>query len=102
MDCSPSFTLRHFAREGGNPADPRVKHEDDELPVVFTSFFAFSDGSHPKLSTWMSLDRQITLIYDYLILTNETQTVQKALMDDMSKRPEKTIPFFLAAIINRQ
>jgi radical SAM superfamily enzyme YgiQ (UPF0313 family) len=64
---------------------------------VFEGFYAFSEWIYTQtLSTWkISLDRQITLIYEYLILTHETQTVQQALMDDMSKRPEKTIPFFL-------
>ena len=64
---------------------------------VFNSFYAFSEWIYTQtLSTWkISLDRQITLIYDYLILSNEPKVVQKALMDDLSKRPEKTIPFFL-------
>ena len=64
---------------------------------VFDHFYAFSEWIYTQtLSTWkISLDRQITLIYEYLILTNEIRVVQKALMDDMSKRPEKTIPFFL-------
>jgi len=64
---------------------------------VFNSFYAFSEWIYTQtLSTWkISLDRQITLIYDYLILSNEPEVVQKALMDDLSKRPEKTIPFFL-------
>ncbi|MDD5065168.1 MAG: DUF4080 domain-containing protein [Phycisphaerae bacterium] len=71
----------------GNPA----------LSPVFNSFYAFSEWIYTQtLSTWkISLDRQITLIYDYLILSHEPQVVQKALMEDLSKRPEKTIPFFL-------
>ncbi len=64
---------------------------------VFENFYAFSEWIYTQtLSTWkISLDRQITLIYDYLILSHEPEVVQKALMDDLSKRPEKTIPFFL-------
>ncbi|HEX5710618.1 MAG TPA: DUF4080 domain-containing protein [Sulfuricurvum sp.] len=64
---------------------------------VFEPFYAFSEWIYTQtLSTWkISLDRQITLIHDYLILSHESETVQKALMDDLSKRPEKTIPFFL-------
>ncbi|MDO9208239.1 MAG: DUF4080 domain-containing protein, partial [Sulfuricurvum sp.] len=64
---------------------------------VFNSFYAFSEWIYTQtLSTWkISLDRQITLIYEYLILSHECETVQKALMEDLSKRPEKTIPFFL-------
>jgi radical SAM superfamily enzyme YgiQ (UPF0313 family) len=64
---------------------------------VFNGFYAFSEWIYTQtLSTWkISLDRQITLIYDYLILTHESETVQKALIEDMSKRPEKTVPFFL-------
>ncbi len=64
---------------------------------VFEGFYAFSEWIYTQtLSTWkISLDRQITLIYDYLILNHDSETVQKALMEDLSKRPEKTIPFFL-------
>ena len=64
---------------------------------VFEYIYAFSEWIYTQtLSTWkISLDRQITLIHDYLILHQDSETVQKALMDDLSKRPEKTIPFFL-------
>ncbi|MFH0709276.1 MAG: DUF4080 domain-containing protein [Pseudomonadota bacterium] len=64
---------------------------------VFNSFYAFSKWIYTQtLSTWkISLDRQITLIYDYLILSHDKELVEKALTEDMSKRPEKTIPFFL-------
>jgi hypothetical protein len=77
--------------------DPRVKHEDDEMPAVFNAFYAFSEWIYTQtLSTWkISLDRQITLLYDYLMLSNDIKLVQKRLMEDLSKRPEKTIPFFL-------
>ncbi len=71
--------------------------ECDQVPSVFNGFYAFSEWIYTQtLSTWkISLDRQITLIHDYLILNNEPEVVQKALMEDLSKRPEKTIPFFL-------
>ena len=64
---------------------------------VFDGFYAFSEWIYTQtLSTWkISLDRQITLVYEFLILTHEIDTVQNALMEDLSKRPEKTIPFFL-------
>ncbi len=64
---------------------------------VFEGFYAFSEWIYAKtLSTWkISLERQIALLYEYLILTHDTQSVQKALMHDLSARPEKTIPFFL-------
>ncbi|MFA6145599.1 MAG: DUF4080 domain-containing protein [Sulfurimonas sp.] len=64
---------------------------------VFDGFYAFSEWIYTQtLSTWkISLDRQITLVYKFLILTHEIDTVQNALMEDLSKRPEKTIPFFL-------
>jgi len=64
---------------------------------VFDGFYAFSEWIYTQtLSTWkISLDRQITLIYEFLILSYDTDTVQTALMEDLSKRPEKTIPFFL-------
>jgi len=77
--------------------DDEERVQDDELPTVFNNFYAFSEWIYTQtLSTWkISLDRQITLIYGYLILNNNTETVQKALMEDLSKRPEKTIPFFL-------
>lgn len=64
---------------------------------VFENFYAFSEWIYTQtLSTWkISLDRQITLIYDFLVLNHNSEIVQKALIEDMSKRPEKTIPFFL-------
>lgn len=64
---------------------------------VFEGFYAFSEWIYAQtLSTWkISLERQIALLYEYLILTHDTQSVQKALMHDLSVRPEKTIPFFL-------
>ena len=64
---------------------------------VFDGFYAFSEWIYTQtLSTWkISLERQITLIYEFLILSHEVDTVQKALTEDLSKRPEKTIPFFL-------
>lgn len=64
---------------------------------VFEGFYAFSEWIYGQtLSTWkISLERQIALLYEYLILTHDTQSVQEALMHDLSARPEKTIPFFL-------
>ncbi|MDD5159509.1 MAG: DUF4080 domain-containing protein [Sulfuricurvum sp.] len=64
---------------------------------VFDGFYAFSEWIYTQtLSTWkIALERQITLLYEYLILTHDEEQVQKALMEDLSTRPEKTIPFFL-------
>lgn len=64
---------------------------------VFEGFYAFSEWIYAQtLSTWkISLERQIALLYEYLIITHDTQRVQKALIADLSARPEKTIPFFL-------
>jgi hypothetical protein len=71
---------------------------------VFETFYAFSEWIYTQtLSTWkISLDRQITLLHDYLILTHDSERVQKSLMDDLSKRPEKTIPFFLRQSTNQK
>ncbi len=71
--------------------------DDDELPAVFDNFYAFSEWIYTQtLSTWkISLERQIKLLYDYLIVIQETDVVQKAFMEDLKKRPDKTIPFFL-------
>jgi radical SAM superfamily enzyme YgiQ (UPF0313 family) len=64
---------------------------------VFDGFYAFSEWIYLQtLSTWkISLDRQISLIYDYLIEHHDAEAVQKTLMADMAARPSKTIPFFL-------
>lgn len=64
---------------------------------VFEGFYAFSEWIYTQtLSTWkISLDRQITLIHTYLCELHETEIVEEALIEDLSARPEKTIPFFL-------
>lgn len=64
---------------------------------VFEGFYAFSEWIYAQtLSTWkISLERQIALLYEYLILTHDQESVQNALIHDLSARPEKTIPFFL-------
>lgn len=64
---------------------------------VFNGFYAFSEWIYTQtLSTWkISLDRQISLLHTYLIDKYATQTVEEALILDLSQRPEKTIPFFL-------
>ena len=69
----------------------------NELPPVFDSFYAFSEWIYTQtLSTWkISLERQIKLLYDYLIQAHDAEVVQKAFMEDLDKRPDKTIPFFL-------
>lgn len=64
---------------------------------VFDEFYSFSAWIYTQtLSTWkISLDRQISLIHTYLTERYATQIVEEALILDLSKRPEKTIPFFL-------
>lgn len=64
---------------------------------VFDGFYAFSLWIYDQtLSTWkISLERQIALIHAYLIERHDKEIVEAALMDDLSQRPEKTIPFFL-------
>jgi hypothetical protein len=91
------WTPRHCEHSEAIHWTATATPRSDDIPAVFKNFYAFSEWIYTQtLSTWkISLDRQITLIYDYLILNNDSQIVQKALMDDLSKRPEKTIPFFL-------
>jgi radical SAM superfamily enzyme YgiQ (UPF0313 family) len=69
----------------------------DKIPSVFEGFYTFSEWIYTQtLSTWkISLDRQITLIHTYLCELHETAIVEEALIEDLSARPEKTIPFFL-------
>ncbi|MDD2829267.1 MAG: DUF4080 domain-containing protein [Sulfuricurvum sp.] len=64
---------------------------------VFKSFYAFSEWIYTQtLSTWkISLERQIMLLHTYLLQYHEKENVEEALIDDLAKRPEKTIPFFL-------
>jgi len=64
---------------------------------VFEGFYAFSEWIYTQtLSTWkISLERQIALIHTYLIERHDKEIVEAALMNDLSQRPEKTIPFFL-------
>jgi len=83
--------------KAGIQLDPRVKPEDDELPPVFNSFYAFSEWIYTQtLSTWkISLERQIALIHAYLCEHHDKEIVEAALIEDLAQRPEKTIPFFL-------
>lgn len=64
---------------------------------VFEGFYAFSEWIYTQtLSTWkISLDRQITLIHTYLCELYDKEEAEAALIEDLSARPEKTIPFFL-------
>jgi len=64
---------------------------------VFHSFYAFSEWIYTQtLSTWkISLERQIALLHAYLIEHHDKDSVEAALIEDLSARPEKTIPFFL-------
>jgi len=64
---------------------------------VFEGFYAFSEWIFGQtLSTWkISLERQIALLHTYLCLHHDKAIVEAALIDDLSQRPEKTIPFFL-------
>jgi radical SAM superfamily enzyme YgiQ (UPF0313 family) len=64
---------------------------------VFEGFYAFSEWIFDQtLSTWkISLERQISLLHTYLCLHHDKEIVEAALIDDLSQRPEKTVPFFL-------
>jgi len=64
---------------------------------VFEGFYAFSLWIYGQtLSTWkISLERQIVLLHTYLCLHHDKAIVEAVLIDDLSQRPEKTIPFFL-------
>lgn len=64
---------------------------------VFHSFYAFSEWIYTQtLSTWkISLERQIALLHTYLCEHCDREKVEAALIEDLSMRPEKTIPFFL-------
>lgn len=68
-----------------------------EITNTFKSFYAFSEWIYTQtLSTWkISLERQIMLLHTYLIQHLDKTIVEEALIEDLSKRPEKTIPFFL-------
>ncbi|HEX5622875.1 MAG TPA: radical SAM protein, partial [Sulfuricurvum sp.] len=83
-----------FYNSGSFDKTVRLIWRDDK---VFEGFYAFSEWIYTQtLSTWkISLERQIALIHAYLIHYHDTASVEKALMDDLSKRPSKTIPFFL-------
>lgn len=71
---------------------------------VFEGFYTFSEWIYTQtLSTWkISLERQISLIHSYLILTHPIETVEVCLTEDLSQRPSKTIPFFLRQKSNQQ
>jgi radical SAM superfamily enzyme YgiQ (UPF0313 family) len=71
--------------------------QDDQIPRVFDSFYAFSEWIYTQtLSTWkISLERQISLIHQYLCEHHDKAVVEAALIEDLAARPEKTIPFFL-------
>ncbi|MGA9047019.1 DUF4080 domain-containing protein [Sulfuricurvum sp.] len=77
--------------------DDALALQDDQITSVFSSFYAFSEWIYTQtLSTWkISLERQIALLHAYLIERYDKESVEAALIEDLSARPEKTIPFFL-------
>lgn len=94
-------TMKRFARfwdifynSGSFPATVQLLWNEGK---VFDGFYDFSEWIYTQtLSTWkISLERQIALIHAYLIDRHDICTVEDALSKDLSKRPEKTIPFFL-------
>ncbi len=64
---------------------------------VFEGFYAFSEWIYGQtLSTWkISIDRQIMLLHTYLCRFHDKTAVEAALLDDLSVRDEKIIPFFM-------
>lgn len=64
---------------------------------VFETFYAFSLWIYAQtLSTWkISLDRQTTLLYEYLRERCSSENVKNALLEDIAKTPGRNVPPFL-------
>ena len=64
---------------------------------VFEGFYAFSEWIFTQtLSTWkISLDRQISLMYEYLLPQTPLEVIQASLIEDINTTPGRRIPFFL-------
>lgn len=68
-----------------------------EEESIFEAFYAFSEWIYTQtLSTWkISLDRQTTLLYEYLIERCNSEDVKNALSKDIAKTEGRTVPHYL-------
>jgi hypothetical protein len=71
---------------------------------VFEGFYAFSEWIFTQtLSTWkISLDRQISLMYEYLLLDTALEVIQTSLIADINTTPGRRIPFFLTHDVSKE
>lgn len=71
---------------------------------VFDGFYAFSEWIFTQtLSTWkISLDRQISLMYEYLLSHTQLEVIQAALIEDINTTPGRRIPFFLTHDVSKE
>lgn len=71
---------------------------------VFDGFYAFSEWIFTQtLSTWkISLDRQISLLYEYLLLDTPLEVIQTSLIEDINTTPGRRIPFFLTHDVSKE
>ncbi len=71
---------------------------------VFDGFYSFSEWIFTQtLSTWkISLDRQISLMYEYLLQDTALHTIQLALIEDINTTPGRRIPYFLTHDISKE
>lgn len=70
---------------------------------VFEEFYAFSEWIYTQtLSTWkISLDRQTTLLYEYLKNKTDQGYIETALLEDIAKTPGRTLPTYLRTAQSR-
>jgi hypothetical protein len=71
---------------------------------VFDGFYAFSEWIFTQtLSTWkISLDRQISLMYDYLLPSTTLEVIQTTLIEDINTTPGRRIPYFLTHDVSKE
>ncbi|MFA6188197.1 MAG: DUF4080 domain-containing protein [Sulfuricurvum sp.] len=70
----------------------------------FDGFYAFSEWIFTQtLSTWkISLDRQISLLYEYLLPHTPLEMIQAALIEDINTTPGRRIPYFLTHDVSKE
>lgn len=71
---------------------------------VFEGFYAFSEWIFTQtLSTWkISLDRQILLLYEYLLTHSDLELIQASLIEDINTTPGRRIPYFLTHDVSKE
>ncbi|MDP3301166.1 MAG: DUF4080 domain-containing protein, partial [Sulfuricurvum sp.] len=71
---------------------------------AFDGFYAFSEWIFTQtLSTWkISLDRQISLMYEYLLPHTQLEVIQASLIEDINTTPGRRIPFFLTHDVSKE